>query len=478
MTKHYLFLTLLFASAVLSAQPFETIKLLDNEVMLQSCVHDFNGDGYDDIMASSPEVLYLFLNKGQSPIAFTKLKINQVSGWYTELKKIDYDQDGDMDVVCNSEGKISYLNNKSANGQLNFELLSLPFLDTTKASDFPGPDDWLYHFDVNDYNGDGLLDVVSCVYSQVNFSKSSFTLFTKKEAGLNGESVALDLVQNGIKEVNRVAFADLDGKLPMEIVVANEDSDILPLEYFILIDGKWQRKTIEDSPTYGIRDFAIHDFTNDGKKDIVSARGDGFVFLFVNTSTPTAISFERKFLYVEQSKTASFDLLDFNKDGLMDIADTYNGSFAPKGASIMINKGGNFPTFESIEMSKTRNSFSLSHGDFDKDGDYDFALPCVDGAGLHMIQNNSPISGNNDIIIDGSVTAFPNPTSDIINVKSDNQILSIQLYDEVGKLIKTIKDINKNSITISLVELTSSSKIMMNVTTDKGVASKLLLRSN
>ncbi len=49
MTKHYLFLTLLFASTVLSAQPFETIKLLDNEVMLQSCVHDFNGDGYDDM---------------------------------------------------------------------------------------------------------------------------------------------------------------------------------------------------------------------------------------------------------------------------------------------------------------------------------------------------------------------------------------------------------------------------------------------
>ncbi|APY00065.1 T9SS type A sorting domain-containing protein [Lacinutrix venerupis] len=64
------------------------------------------------------------------------------------------------------------------------------------------------------------------------------------------------------------------------------------------------------------------------------------------------------------------------------------------------------------------------------------------------------------------VSIYPNPTNNIINIKSNNAIQNVELYDVLGKKVKTTK--------ASTISLNSFSKgiYIMKVTTDKGIVTK------
>ena len=62
---------------------------------------------------------------------------------------------------------------------------------------------------------------------------------------------------------------------------------------------------------------------------------------------------------------------------------------------------------------------------------------------------------------------FPNPTKSIINVKSENSIKSIQLYDVQGRLLQTkLTDETSSSIDISDK---SNGIYFLKITSDKGI---------
>lgn len=115
---------------------------------------------------------------------------------------------------------------------------------------------------------------------------------------------------------------------------------------------------------------------------------------------------------------------------------------------------------------KIQTTNSLVSGDMvTKRGDifFDYNAPIDTGIANTVFQslNNSAFEKDNSVVI------FPNPTQSIVNVKSDNSIKSIQLYDVQGRLLQT-KLTEENSTSIDISDK-SKGIYFLKITSDKGI---------
>jgi len=115
---------------------------------------------------------------------------------------------------------------------------------------------------------------------------------------------------------------------------------------------------------------------------------------------------------------------------------------------------------------KIRSNGTLQSGDnVTNRGDifFDYNAPIDTGIANTVFQslNNSAFEKDNSVVI------FPNPTQSIINVKSENSIKSIQLYDVQGRLLQT-KLTEENSTSIDISDK-SNGIYFLKITSDKGI---------
>jgi len=115
---------------------------------------------------------------------------------------------------------------------------------------------------------------------------------------------------------------------------------------------------------------------------------------------------------------------------------------------------------------KIRSNGTLQSGDnVSNRGDifFDYNAPIDTGISNTIFQslNNSAFEKDNSVVI------FPNPTQSIINVKSENSIKSIQLYDVQGRLLQT-KLTEENSTSIDISDK-SNGIYFLKITSDKGI---------
>ena len=94
------------------------------------------------------------------------------------------------------------------------------------------------------------------------------------------------------------------------------------------------------------------------------------------------------------------------------------------------------------------------------------------------IWTNKPTVGIDELIHGSQLNIFPNPTSDKLNVKIDDQtILSYKLFSVLGKEIKKSDKINSNQLTISLEDV-SAGVYFISLETDKNeIITKPIIKS-
>lgn len=115
-------------------------------------VGDWDGDGYPDVVVAYPGQIVLYRNDGTSnPGAFsTSVTTGVVAGAsFTDLKLVDYDRDGALDVVA-TDGGNSRLHGRRNDRAGGFNATA----DTTSTAGVPR------RLAVADVNGDGTPDVV------------------------------------------------------------------------------------------------------------------------------------------------------------------------------------------------------------------------------------------------------------------------------------------------------------------------------
>ena len=269
-----------------------------------SCVRpcDFDGDGDIDLFVGSRSVpgaygwspdQFLLENDGYGhlkDVTDNRMKGLKSIGMVTDADWMDYDQDGDLDLILAGEWmKICILRNDEGF-----------FTDATAAAGMEETSGWWNCIDVADVDRDGDLDIIGGNLGLNSFLKASIKEPVEMFMNDFDNNGSLDQVicsyQNGISYpvasldelASQIAglkekypnYSDFGGKTPKDIFVKNTlDKSILKnavlFESCLFLNNGDGTFKINKLPTVAqfspVRDIIVRDFDMDGKTDIVLA---------------------------------------------------------------------------------------------------------------------------------------------------------------------------------------------------------------
>lgn len=186
-------------------------------------------------------------------------------------------------------------------------------------------------------------------------------------------SPVLDSLQRPV----RMNFADLDGDGIDEVIVSEFGYRNGSFGWYKKTTKGYEKHVLRGLP--GAMDSRVQDFNNDGLPDIavLMAQGDEGVFIYYNEKAGKFRE-ERVLQFPPAYGSNFFDLVDFNKDGFMDIITT-NGDNGDNsnilkpyhGIRLFLNDGANKFT-EKLFLPVFGIQKVLAR-DFDNDGDLDLA---------------------------------------------------------------------------------------------------------
>jgi hypothetical protein len=370
-----------------------------------------------------------YKSNGLGATTFEKTRIGANGTYNSQLLKVDFDKDGDMDILLNRDGSIGYFSNNCTKEIIDFSFVNLD-LYTQKNKQSAAS------IDYNDYDGDGDMDIIAGIDAG-GFGDPKVFLFINSGNGTYQKNAVFDKSLS----TNIVKFADLDGKLPLEIVAGSYGPIDISLQYFYKDGSSWKGVVI-DPVVRGCNATKVFDFNNDGKVDLLNADNYGLISIFMNKSTAQGISFDKIKIYESISTPGTLTLLDFNKDGIMDFLATFQENSAEYGSALFLNTGSKTdPKFTAQKISDVRPCFSMEAGDFDKDGDYDFSYPVANNA-VHWIKNENMSSSTSYLLSEKMISCFPNPSFGNFTITSESMIQNIVVTNIVGSIIQSIEDIN------------------------------------
>lgn len=314
-------------------------------------VADYDGDGNLDIAVTEQTLgeIGIFLGNGDG--TFTTVQSYSVTFEPLDLLAVDFDNDGDLDLLLSSEGtsdnvSLSLLRNDGdGTFAANEVLANGNFGDTTYIA-------------VADFDADGDYDL-----AQSSGDNTAFDILLNDGTGAVSAGQDLSTGQfPGLPEVadfNHDGFADL---VLSQLMDANSSLFFGDGAADFSLQGSISVALASASPALG-------DINNDGHIDIV-----------YNSAT-TAVLQTRlgngEGLFEVRDDQATDDvvgvhlLADFNGDGALDVLAVENDS-----TQIELFTGDNTGTFTSSAIYPvTDDLFFPAPGDFDNDGDIDFVVP-------------------------------------------------------------------------------------------------------
>ncbi len=364
-------------------------------------VLDWDNDGDLDILASkqeSPANLYLFENDGTNNFSPTSLNVPNAYG----LEVVDMDNDGDLDFIVFDVFTFDkcriYFND---NGVFNPLLI------------YDGDDD-LEDLSIADFNGDGLPDLVLGVNE---FSGDHAFIFTNNgnqsfsESPLPSESFfsfkALDL-----GDVNNDGQVDIYAVSDEKCVVWTNDNGSFTFSELFLFEG---------SAFGGFSAIAVFDANGNGLDDIVLGDDDGGCLLYINNGDGSYSRLELEGL----NGVDEFEIIDLDADSDLDILAS-NG-----------NLGYYLNNLEQVED---------ADGDgFSSDIDCDDNNPNIYPGAPELAENgiDEDCDGVDWMITSTSdlgntkVSIYPNPTSGVLHIQLDQvQAVNYQLVSLSGTILE------------------------------------------
>lgn len=239
------------------------------------------------------------------------------------------------------------------------------------------------HTSVSDIDGDGLPDLVVC-----EFGKFTGCLSWFKNLG-NGKYKKQVLWDKPGATKAYIEDMNNDGKQDIVALFAQADEGIDI--YYNQGNGQFKReRVLQFPPSYGSSSLQIQDLNNDGKKDLIYTAGDNADFLPILKPYHGIYLYEnegnnvfKNRLFLPLNGAYSAFVHDFDNDGHKDIAAI---SFFPdwqhqleQGFVFYKNLGGNFydaKNFKAYSINKVNKGrwILMDCGDYDNDGDMDICL--------------------------------------------------------------------------------------------------------
>lgn len=328
---------------------------------------DFDGDGDGDMVVASTgasnRIIALETDAQTAPTTWRRQLIGKTSATLFQLASLDFDGDGDLDVVSTtgpdeSAELILWQNNgdpfarpwtRIDIGASSTELLSVLAVDL----DADGDPDLVT-------GSDGAADVELVIWENPGVTGAAWP---RHELGAAGDSVyvvrPIDLDADG--DTDLVTGARRDA--PHEIVAWINDG--APM------DGGWENAPVGAAPG-DVYALAVADFDNDANTDLASAgssHGDPQVLLWKNDGTPLNDEWQHNAVATLQRSVLTVLAGDVDADGRTDLlASTDN---APQAAEIGVWLSGDSPDathWTYLPVGETGQDTRLAAGDLDGDG--------------------------------------------------------------------------------------------------------------
>jgi FG-GAP-like repeat/Secretion system C-terminal sorting domain/IPT/TIG domain len=320
----------------------------------------------------------------------------------------DFDIDGKSDLTATSSSFVSISKNSSTTAALSF----------TPAGTFTtGNESYPYEHAVNDYDGDGLLDVAVAKSPGVSFAfiYGQLSVFRNTSAGgVISFSPRIDLLANDPETSwYGIASADFDSDGKPDIIITNNNGVTGRIAIFRNTSTPGNLSfapAIKYTSGLSPRLASAGDIDNDGKPDIVVAnQGSNSISIFRNLCTPGTISFSGKIdfgtrpgsLFLEDARLA-----DLNLDGKLDIAITDHFYPSPGTVSVFQNNStpGNISLVARVDYITTADPWAISCNDFNGDGKPDFAVTNNFSSTFTLYKNNSTPGGSISLLPQATYT--------------------------------------------------------------------------
>jgi hypothetical protein len=403
---------------------------------------DIDNDGDQDLLMT-----------GLGPESGTALCLNDGTGDFTEVSNtpfpiarfsvtefVDLDADGDLDLFflgIASGGVQEFTHIYLNDGTGSFTQLSNPSLPEFQGSGAA----------IEDIDGDGDLDImISASDKNDEFVADTFLNDGNANFTPSGSTAFIPV------KFAAVAFIDVENDGDQDIIISGTQENDNALTSLYLNDGlgNYSVDTITNFEQLSADDVDVADTDNDGDFDIllsgINDSSEVRTILYLNDGGAFT---ELTTVDLQQTFAGTNAIADLDNDGDQDIV-------------IIGSQDGGLPNIFNIVYENLGNNVfdpAITLGgeyiaacvvdDFNGDELSDIIiLGFVDNTNFYW--NTGVTLSTTDVIKSQTLTMFPNPANDIVNISLDkDQLQKIELYSMTGRLIfKT--DVNANIYALNI----------------------------
>lgn len=422
-----------FGEAQLIGDDFQTTKVY---------AADIDNDGDIDVLVSgwNYDTIAWYENLDGLGTFGTINYVTQNLAGTQSLDMADIDGDGDKDILTSSptDNKIVWYENLDGLGNFSNALIidnNAPFAKQVKTADIDGDND---------------IDVVGAIRDE------SKVVWYENIDGLGTFSTE-KIISGNATGVYSIDIADLDGDEYLD-VLANSSSIARP-SWFKNLDGQGNFGTENIIDLIGTFKMITTDIDGDNDQDIVKQHHiDDVVVLHWYENTDGLGTFTQKQLITDAFQPSDIYAVDVDNDGDNDLLVTYVGD----GKITWFENLDGLGTFGNRRIIDELASISIVAADIDGDGYKDVVTRINQSqvvwyknlTYLGLYENNLP-----------SIALVPNPTSGMLNIKSDIFITKIKVYDTLGRLVLEQDNNPTNQLDISNL---STGLLFVQIETEKG----------
>lgn len=435
--KNKLLITLWFLSSyiLLAQAPFGTKQSISTNTgnfpkFIESA--NLDNDNFNDIIIGTNlgGTIEWYKNNGNHTFTLQTLVATDLFN-VNGLTLADLDDDNDIDIIATSESlnKVVWYEN---DGSGNFETEQLIDNGLLRAGSVKS----------GDIDGNDTVDLAVVAYDS-----DIVVWYSNDGSGNFGSAQTISSINNSGPRDLDLADYDLDGDL--DIVVGYGTIYSVKLFNNNLIQTGNANFTVEAnnvvSGNFYINDVSFGDVDNDGDLEILK------VDLLTNTAyydkqpdgTFTETIFSTSNVY-----PAAAMVSDLDDNSVNDVTIGYSSTDTTDKMTWYLDSNTNN---EDVIDNTQNDIYSFTVSDFDNDGDLDMASISSNENHLNWFENttyDATLSIDNFSLDD--IFIYPNPTSDILNIKlNKNEILDYSVYDVLGQNIMN----NKLNIQRGLIDV-------------------------
>ncbi len=343
------------------------------------CTSDLDGDGRPDLATVNNvgNTLSVLRNNGGAGIISFANKVDYITNSFPQsISAGDLDGDGRPDLIFTNAtpATVSVYRNTSSTGNISFSAK----IDFATGG---GPVSAV----AADIDGDGKPDLVVA-----NYNGSSISVFRNTTTGTNISFAPRVDFTTGLFLPHRVIVNDFDGDGKVDIAAASYNATSAALCVFknTSTSGNITMQTSVDFPSGGGSfNLSAGDLDGDGKADVAVVNYPlNTVSVFRNMSSAGTISFAPKVDFNTGGFPESISINDLNGDGKPDIA---TGNYTASTVSVFRNTSisGNISFDPKFDYVTATNPHGICTGDFDNDGKPDMATANLNAGNISVFQN-------------------------------------------------------------------------------------------